>query len=80
MTNFEQAFKDLDSASSKEFVAKFEKEVHLHSVHETLVDSISYQTWVQFSVGVKLKSGTVAHIETKVATANFCLNTKFDSQ
>ena len=46
ITNFEQAFKDLNSASSKEFVAKFEKEVHLNimSVHETLVDSISYQT------------------------------------
>ena len=37
ITNFEQAFKDLNSASSKEFVAKFEKEVRLNviSVHET---------------------------------------------
>ncbi|XP_015749791.1 PREDICTED: limbic system-associated membrane protein-like [Acropora digitifera] len=49
ITNFRQAFKDLYSASSKQFVAKFEKEVHLHviSVSEILVDRTSYATRMQ---------------------------------
>ena len=48
MTNYEQTFKDLNSASSKEFVAWFEEEVHSNSILQSTRNFSAQQLMCRF--------------------------------
>ena len=72
MTNYEQTFKDLNSASSKEFVAWFEEEVQSNSILQSTRNFSAEQLICRFLthecsnlrlVLSLIKSGIVARVE-----------------